>query len=81
MRIRMFAVAFLLTEGFLIGYAVGKNDLDKKAASAIKAGATEFIAFAKSVPPAIPEGYRRPTAAEVRAMSDAELVAGKLPRA
>jgi hypothetical protein len=55
MRIRIFAMAFLLTEGALIGYAVGKYDLDKKAANAIKAGAIEFIAFAKSVPPATRE--------------------------
>jgi hypothetical protein len=50
---RFFLLATLLAEGVAIGYIIGKADVDEKVARMIKAGTTEFIAYAKSVPPAV----------------------------
>ena len=72
---------FILGYGVAVGYTVGKFDLDQKIARMVKAGTTEFIAYAKSVPPAIPDGYRQPTAKEIREMSDEDLINGRLVKA
>jgi hypothetical protein len=50
---RFFLLVTLLVEGAAIGYIIGKGDVDEKIARMIKAGTTEFIAYAKSVPPAV----------------------------
>jgi hypothetical protein len=46
----------VLAYGGFIGWSVRKLEIDRKLGRAITRGTTEFIAYAKAVPPAEPNG-------------------------
>jgi hypothetical protein len=58
MRARTIGLFLLIGYGAFVGWSVRYLGLDTRAADAVRAGVTDFIAYAKSIPPALPEGYR-----------------------